>query len=94
MSRASILAGFGLALALGACADTRLAMTEASLGDSCGATERQVFIGERVEVLNDADLPENTQVLFPGAVTDPTPQPERLTFTISTEETITEVYCG
>lgn len=63
-------------------------------GDACGATERQEFVGQRVDALNDVALPEDTRVLFPGSSTSTDDVPERLNITIGTDDTITRIYCG
>jgi len=86
-----------LALLGGLAACTGLATQYGSLAgaDACGAEERQVFVGQRVDALNDVALPEDTRVLFPGAVADTeTEVSDRLTILIGTGDTITRVYCG
>lgn len=62
--------------------------------DACGAAPRQEFVGQRVDALNDVELPEDARVLFPGSAATTDEVPERLNFTIDTDDTITRVYCG
>lgn len=96
MSRLISLAGGALVLSLGACSETGVtgAVTELTGADACGAAERQAFVGQRVDALNDVELPDDTRVLFPGAAVTQDLRPDRLNITIGGDETITEVYCG
>jgi hypothetical protein len=90
MSR-HVLLPAGLVLALAACAQTS---GEGAPG-TCGAEARQDLVGQTFTVLNDAELPEDTRVLFPGAVTaEEDNQPGRLNITIDTDDVIGQVYCG
>jgi Peptidase inhibitor I78 family len=85
------LGGLGLMLALGACAE----MQSADAGDgSCGAADRQDWVGQRVDVLNDASLPDDTRVLFPTTPATMDYLPERLNIAVDPSDTITRVYCG
>ena len=87
------LGGLGLVLALGACAE----MKQAGLGvgeGSCGAADHQAWVGQRVDVLNDASLPDDTRVLFPTTPATMDYRAERLNIAVDKADTITRVYCG
>jgi hypothetical protein len=62
--------------------------------DACGASEYETMIGEQFTVLNDADLPENRRVLFPGASVGEEADRTRLNIAIGTDDRIARVYCG
>jgi hypothetical protein len=87
MIRLSIL----LALALGACAELR--QETAAAGD-CGADAHQDWVGQRVDVLNDVELPPGTRVLFPTTPATMDFSEERLNVSVDAADTITRVYCG
>ena len=92
-----IRSAFALALAgaLAACTGVTSQYGSLTGADACGAVERQVFVGQRVDTLNDVELPEDTRVLFPGSVADTeTEVADRLTIIIGTDDTISRVYCG
>ncbi|CAN5744912.1 hypothetical protein BH23PSE1_BH23PSE1_14250 [soil metagenome] len=93
-----MLAGLGLAGVLGACAQMAVPGGEpdvmAAAGDACGAEPRQDFVGQSVAVLNDAELPENRRVLFPGMMATTDFLPERLNIDVGPDDEIVRVYCG
>jgi len=61
---------------------------------TCGAIERQVLVGESVTVLNDAELPDDARVLFPGAAVTQDFMGARLNIEIGTDDRISRIYCG
>ena len=66
MTRPALILGPGLLLALAACAEMRAARPRPPpRAGTCGADERQDWVGQSVASLNDVDLPEGTRVLFP-----------------------------
>jgi hypothetical protein len=81
----------GLALTLGACAELEQARIG---GDACGAEAHQDWVGQRVDVLNDVELPEGTRVLFPTTPAGDETEAARLNVSIDRSDTITRVYCG
>jgi hypothetical protein len=85
--------GLGLVLALAACAQLQPGGETASLG-SCGAEAHRDWVGQRVSVLNDAELPPDARVLFPGARTTMDFSAKRLNVSVDTADTITRVWCG
>lgn len=87
--------GFGLALTLGACAEMG-GTGPGGLGgeDACRASEHQDWVGQRVDVLNDVDLPEGARVLFPTTPATMDYRAERLNVTVDKNDIITRVYCG
>lgn len=66
----------------------------ASASGGCGLSEYSDLVGQEVSVLNDANLPENRRVLFPGAAVTDEPDASRLNITIGTDDKISQVYCG
>ena len=89
--------GFGLTLVLGACvlgqggSDRGSAPGEEG---TCAAPRHQDWVGQRVDVLNDADLPEGTRVLFPTTPATMDYSPDRMNVSVDKSDTITRVYCG
>ena len=109
MSHPLRLAGIaGISLLLAACSNTipqtgtgAASVTTAEAGGgaaaadgSCGAEERQVLVGQRVDVLNDAELPDNMRVLFPGSAVTQDYDPSRMNISIGENDSITRIYCG
>jgi hypothetical protein len=84
--------GAGLSLALAACTPT----TGGGPGGegSCGAADHQSWVGQRVDVLNDVELPEASRVLFPTTPATMDYQPDRLNVEVDEADTIVRVYCG
>lgn len=83
----------GLALALAACAEMQTEEAVAE-GRTCGADERQAWVGQSVASLNDIDLPEGARVLFPTTPATMDYNPERLNVSVDASDTISRVYCG
>jgi hypothetical protein len=88
--------GLGLALTLGACAETGKGGPGGLLGgdDACKASEHQDWVGKRVDVLNDVDLPEGTRVLFPTTPATMDFRPDRLNVSVDKNDVIDRVYCS
>lgn len=94
MSRLPLL-GFGLFVALGACAELRNGDgTPGTLSGACPADVHQDWVGQRIDVLNDVDLPEGTRVLFPTTPATTGFNEDRLNVTVDRSDMITRVYCG
>lgn len=98
MMRPALLLGAGL-MALGACAEMKAEMAkdapaDAADGRTCGADERQGWVGQSVASLNDVDLPEGTRVLFPTTPATMDYRPERLNVEVNKADAIARVYCG
>ncbi|HRO11879.1 I78 family peptidase inhibitor [Amaricoccus sp.] len=88
--------GIALLLALGACAELNVGVPgeAAAEGGTCGAEAHQDWVGQRVDVLNDVDLPEGARVLFPTTPATMDYRAERLNVSVDKADTITRVYCG
>ena len=86
-----------LVLALGACnqmtTDGDGGIVSAA-GDECGATAFQGYVGQRVDALNDVELPAGSRVLFPTTPATMDFNPARLNVGIDAEDQIDSVYCG
>jgi Peptidase inhibitor I78 family len=85
----------GLTLALGACAEMQGGGTD-GIADAreCGADAHQDWVGQRVDVLNDVDLPEGARVLFPTTPATMDFREDRLNVTVDKSDVISRVYCG
>lgn len=100
MPRPARLAFPALSLTLAACAQTAEAPpgsggAPASVeSNACGASARQDLVGQRVDVLNSADLPEGFRVLFPGMSATSDFREDRLNISVGTSDAITRVFCG
>ena len=94
-SSAPILA---LAMALGACTQMQQAGQDVAAvaeGEgACGAGPFESFVGQRVDALNDVELPAGARVLFPTTPATMDFNPERLNVTVDADDMITRVYCG
>ena len=90
------LASLGLLFALGACAELQGtgAGPVTAAGGACPADAHQDWVGQRVDVLNNVDLPEGTRVLFPTTPATMDYRSDRLNITIDKSEFISRVYCG
>lgn len=97
MSRPVRPAGIALVLALAACTQAEDGGGGGGLfagGDACGAADFEPYVGQRVDALNDVELPEDARVLFPGSAATMDARPDRLNIDISAGDTVTRVYCG
>ena len=84
-----------LVLALGACAELKQAVPGASdEPGECPASQHQDWVGQRVDVLNDVDLPEPTRVLFPTTPATMDLRTDRMNVEVDKADTIVRVYCG
>jgi len=95
MTRSVLMLAPVLLLGLAACAEMQASGPEvAAEGRTCGADERQGWVGQSVASLNDIDLPEATRVLFPTTPATMDYNPERLNVSIDAADKIARVYCG
>jgi len=95
MTRPVLMLGPALLLALAACAEMRASSPEAAAeGRTCGADERQAWVGQSVASLNDVDLPDGTRVLFPTTPATMDFNAERLNVAVDAADAISRVYCG
>jgi hypothetical protein len=87
-----------LVLALGACAEMHLGVPGkdgvAAGSGTCVADAHQDWVGQRIDVLNDVDLPEGTRVLFPTTPATMDYRGDRLNVSVDKADTISRVYCG
>lgn len=82
-------------LAAAGCAEMRPGMPGAAAeGGSCGAAERQDWVGQSVASLNDIDLPEGTRVLFPTTPATMDYREDRLNVEVDRSDSIARVFCG
>ncbi len=91
------LIGLGLLLFLGACAEMKsagLGGAAAQGGGTCEAAAHQDWVGQRIDVLNDVDLPEGARVLFPTTPATMDQREDRLNIQVDKADTIVRVYCG
>jgi hypothetical protein len=92
----TLVPGLGLALVLGACAqggNDRAGAGAEELG-TCAAVDHQDWVGQRVDVLNDVDLPEGTRVLFPTTPATMDFREDRMNVSVDKSDVIDRVYCG
>jgi len=61
---------------------------------ACGAGPFETYVGQRVDALNDVELPAGSRVLFPTTPATMDMNPERLNVAVDGNDTITRVYCG
>lgn len=97
MSRLPLL-GLGL-LALGACAELQKPAgtppdAAGATDGSCTANEHQAWVGQRVDVLNEVELPQGTRVLFPTTPATMDYREDRLNISVDKSDKITRVFCG
>jgi Peptidase inhibitor I78 family len=85
--------GLGLVLAIAACAQLQTGGETASLA-SCGAEAHQDWVGQRIDVLNDVELPPGARVLFPTTPAGMDLNEERLNVSVDATDTISRVWCG
>jgi hypothetical protein len=93
MSRLPLL-GLGLFVALGACAELQNPGAPGDAGGTCPADAHQDWVGQRIDVLNDVDLPEGARVLFPTTPATMDYREDRLTISVDKSDRITRVFCG
>ena len=98
MTRTLVL-GLGVALALGACAEMQAGKPGGAAGKTaapgkCTADAHQDWVGQRIDVLNDVDLPEGARVLFPTTPATMDFREDRLNVAVDKTDTISRVYCG
>ena len=94
MSRLPLL-GLGLLVALGACAELQKpGGTGPATGGSCPADAHQDWVGKRIDVLNDVDLPQGTRVLFPTTPATMDYRADRMNVSVDKADKITRVFCG
>lgn len=86
--------GLGLTLALGACAEMQSAAGGGAAPGKCTADAHQDWVGQRVDVLNDVDLPEGTRVLFPTTPATMDFREDRMNVEVDKADKIVRVYCG
>ena len=85
--------GVVLVLGLGACAELEQAGPGQAAGD-CPAAQHQDWVGQRVDALNEVDLPDGTRVLFPTTPATMDYREDRMNIEIDKADTIARVYCG
>ena len=85
--------GIALVLALGACAEMKVAVPGGPAG-TCPADQHQDWVGQRVDVLNDVELPEGARVLFPTTPATMDYREDRLNIEVDKADRIARVYCG
>ena len=61
---------------------------------TCAAKDHQDWVGKRVDVLNDVELPQGTRVLFPTTPATMDYREDRTNVTVDKHDTIARVYCG
>jgi len=90
------LTGLGLLVALGACAELQKpgGPGATAAGGSCPADAHQDWVGKRVDVLNDVDLPQGTRVLFPTTPATMDYREDRLNVSVDKADKIARVFCG
>ncbi len=87
--------GLGLLLALAACAQMGNDKSgEAGQAGTCAAADHQDWVGKRVDVLNDVDLPEGTRVLFPTTPATMDYREDRMNVSVGKDDVISKVTCG
>ena len=93
--RASVQSSLGIALvlALGACAEMKVKAPGGPAG-SCPADQHQDWVGQRVDVLNDVELPAPTRVLFPTTPATMDYREDRMNIEVDKADRIARVYCG
>lgn len=86
--------GLAVVLALGACSGMNDMGVPGTGGGSCPADDHQDWVGQRVDYLNDIELPEGTRVLFPTTPATQEMNPARLNVAVGKGDIIERVYCG
>ena len=88
------LLGPFLVLSLGACAGMQGTGEPGAPAGTCPAKAHQDWVGNRIDYLNDIDLPEGTRVLFPTTPASDDVNPARLNVKVGKGDVIEGVYCG
>ena len=87
--------GVALVLALGACEEMKQAGDKVAGGTgTCPADQHQDWVGKRVDILNEVDLPEGTRVLFPTTPATMDYRPDRMNVKVDKADVITSVDCA
>jgi hypothetical protein len=97
MPRITRHSAMALVLALGACNQMGDGGGEAvAVADenACGASEYQSFVGQRVDALNEVDLPDGARVLFPTTPATMDYNAARLNISIGGNDLIERAFCG
>ena len=87
----------GIFAALGACSELQNAGAggpQGAMGGSCPANMHQDWVGQRIDVLNDVELPEGTRVLFPTTPATMDHREDRMNVVVDKSDRISRVYCG
>jgi Peptidase inhibitor I78 family len=92
--RNTVVLGLSVTVMLGACTSSIGPGGTGGVSDDCAAATYEPLVGQNVAVLNDAELPEDVRVNFPGAAISEDSNPGRLNINVGTDDTITRVYCG
>ena len=90
------LACLGVFVALGACAELQNTGAGGTLagGGTCPADQHQDWVGKRIDVLNDVELPQGTRVLFPTTPATMDHREDRMNVVVDKSDRITRVDCG
>jgi hypothetical protein len=83
-----------LGLGLGACAELQQAGGPGQVAGDCPADQHQDWVGQRIDVLNDAELPDGTRVLFPTTPATMDYREDRMNVEVDKSDRIARVYCG
>lgn len=62
--------------------------------DTCGAAALQGYVGQRIDALNDVDLPEGARVLFPTTPATMDQREDRLNVKVGKDDKIADISCG
>lgn len=86
----------GLVLMLAACAQVGNDKAGGPAGPvgTCAAKDHQDWVGKRVDVLNDVELPPGTRVLFPTTPATMDFNEARMNVAVDAADRIERVYCG
>jgi Peptidase inhibitor I78 family len=92
------LAIVAAALAIAACTpktgDDTGAAGSGNGKDTCKAAGFQSYVGQRVDVLNEVELPAGTRVMFPTTPATMDFREERLNIGVGKDDHIARVFCG
>lgn len=93
MIRPQLVLPLGALMVLGACAAMPGGDEMAAAG-ACPADAHQDWVGQRIDVLNDVELPEGTRVMFPTTPATTDFRADRMNVVVDGADTISQVYCG